>query len=104
MPGMRIPDGLMASTVVRSTYALDVETVRALERIAQAWRTSKSEALRRVIRAAAGEAVPEESDPLKALDGLQRTLGLTHAKARAWARTTREERRASSKRAERRIP
>jgi len=93
----------MATTVVRSTYALDVETVRALERIAQAWRTSKSEALRRVIRAAAGEAVPE-SDPLKALDGLQRTLGLTHAKARAWARTTREERRASSKRAERRIP
>src|SRR5215813_3848270 len=72
--GMRIPDGLMATTVVRSTYALDVETVRALERIAQAWRTSKSEALRRVIRAAAGEAVPE-SDPLKALDGLQRTLG-----------------------------
>jgi Ribbon-helix-helix protein, copG family len=90
--------------MVRSTYALDVETVRALERIAQAWRTSKSEALRRVIRAAAGEAVPEASDPLRALDGLQRTLGLTRAKARAWARATRDERRASSKRAERRIP
>jgi hypothetical protein len=90
--------------MVRSTYALDVETVRALERIAQAWRTSKSEALRRVIRAAASEAVPEASDPLRALDGLQRALGLTRTKARAWARTTGDERRASSKRAERRMP
>ncbi|HJW67991.1 MAG TPA: hypothetical protein VJ829_01405 [Candidatus Binatia bacterium] len=81
-----------------------METVRALERIAEAWRTSKSEALRRIIRAAAGETVPEASDPLKALDGLQRALGLTRTKARAWARTTRDERRASSRRAERRIP
>lgn len=101
---MRIPSRLMATAMVRSTYALDVETVRALERIAQEWRTSKSEALRRVIRAAAGEAGPAASDPLRALDGLQRALGLTRTKARAWARTTRDERRASSKRAERRMP
>jgi hypothetical protein len=93
----------MATTVVRSTYALDVDTVRALERIAQAWRVSKSEALRRVIRGAASEAAPEPPDSLAALDGLQRALQLTPAKARAWAHAAREERRASSRRAERRI-
>src|SRR3989475_649664 len=42
----------MAMTTIRSTYALDVETMQVLKRIAHKWKLSKSEALRRAIRAA----------------------------------------------------
>jgi hypothetical protein len=89
----------MAKATIRSTYVLDVETVRALERMAQSWRVSKSEALRRVIRAAAGEE-PSQTDALHALDRLQRSVRLTPAKARAWARKARTERQAWSRRSE----
>lgn len=87
-------------TTVRSTYALDVETVRALERIAQHWKVSKSEALRRAIRAAATAARSAPSDAIYALDQLQRSLALTRTKARAWATAARIERRASAARSE----
>ena len=90
----------MAITTIRSTYALDVETVRALERIAQRWQVSKSEALRRAIRAAAGEPPASSRKALDALDGLQQSLNLTPAKARAWTRQVRAERRAWSIRSE----
>ena len=88
----------MATTTIRSTYALDVETVRTLERIAQRWKVSKSEALRRAIRAAAGEG--DAGDALAALDRLQGALELTPTRARSWARRARQERRASSARGE----
>ena len=84
----------MATTTIRSTYALDVDTVRALERMAQRWKVSKSEALRRAIRAAAQENPLPATDALRALDQLQRSLKLTPAKAQAWARNVRAERRA----------
>jgi len=87
----------MAITTIKSTYALDVETVRALERMAERWKVSKSEALRRAIRAAAGEE-PPQTDALHALDRLQRSVRLTPAKAHAWARETRKERQAWSRR------
>ena len=89
----------MAITTIKSTYALDVETVRALERMAGRWKVSKSEALRRAIRAAAGEE-PPHTDALHALDRLQRSVSLTPAKARAWAREIRTERQAWSRRSE----
>ena len=91
---------VMASTTIRSTYALDVETVRALERMAQRWKVSKSEALRRAIRAAAAHGSPDTSNPLEALDRLQRSLNLTPAKARAWAQKNRAERKAWSRHSE----
>lgn len=90
----------MAITTVRSTYALDLETVRALERIAHRWRVSKSEALRRVIRAAASEKPKAANDALRALDQLQRSLRLTPSRAKRWAQGLRAERRASSARSE----
>jgi hypothetical protein len=92
----------MAITTIKSTYALDVETVRALEGMAQRWKVSKSEALRRAIRAAAGEEPFGANETLAALDRLQRSLGLTPDRARTWARQTRAERRAWSARNERR--
>lgn len=90
----------MAITTIRSTYALDVETVQALERIAQRWRVSKSEALRRAIRAAAADDRTSANDALEALNRLQRSLKLTPVKARAWARKARTERKAASAHAE----
>lgn len=43
----------MAITTIRTTYALDVPTVRALDDLAQHWSISKSETLRRLILSAA---------------------------------------------------
>lgn len=90
----------MASPTIKSTYALDVETVRTLERMARSWRVSKTEALRRAIRAAAGDL---EGDPaIAALEALQRRLRLTPDAARHWTRAVRNERAASSAKSERR--
>jgi hypothetical protein len=90
----------MATPTIKSTYVMDVGTARALERIAQRWKVSKSEALRRAIHAAAEQQRPEASDSLQALDQLQRSLKLTPARARAWAQAARVERRAASARSE----
>jgi len=85
---------------IRSTYALDEKTVRALERIAQRWRVSKSEALRRAILAAEGEDPDSTQDRIEALDRLQRSLRLTPDRARTWAQKTTRTRRAWSTRSE----
>ena len=90
----------MAITTIKSTYSLDVETVRALENIARRWKVSKSEALRRAIRAAAGEDSRETNDAVVALDKLQRSMNLSAAKARAWSRRARTQRQTSSVRSE----
>ena len=92
----------MAITTIKSTYALDVETVRMLEEIARRWEVSKSEALRRAIRAAADQAPGAGQGALEALDELQASTGLIPATARAWARRVRTERRASAARSQRR--
>lgn len=87
----------MASTVIRTTYALDEETVRRLESLARQWNVSKSEALRRAIRAA--DAGPAATDArLKALDELQASMQLTREGAQAWVREVRAERRRSTSR------
>ncbi len=90
----------MARVTVRSTYALDVESVRVLERMARRLGISKSEALRRAIHGAAGEVPSGAADTVAALDDLQRSLHLTRSKADAWARRVRSERRAGSSRRE----
>jgi hypothetical protein len=90
----------MATQTIKTTYALDVDTVRALEKMARRWGVSKSEALRRAIRSAAATAGAEEGGPLEALDRLQRSADLSAAKADAWVRRTRTARRESSSRRE----
>jgi len=89
----------MATMTIKTTYALDAESVRTLERMARRWGVSKSEVLRRAIRVAAAQA-DDGGDTVKALDRLQRTTALTAARAGAWARRNRTERRASSARRE----
>lgn len=85
---------------MKSTYALDVETVAALERMAERLKITKSEALRRAIRAATKDNETAPSRAVALLDQLQRSLKLTPNKARAWARETAIQRRASSERSE----
>jgi len=91
----------MASTTIKSTYALDVETARELEAMAQRLNVSKSEALRRAIHAAAKDRAPAATSALEALDELQASLGLTAEASGEWEQATRRERRASAKRLER---
>jgi len=88
----------MAIPSIKSTYSLDVETVRTLEDLARRWRVSKSEALRRAIRGASGQTPRAADEAIAALDRVQRALGLTRSRATAWARRVRAERRVSSAR------
>ena len=78
---------------IRSTFALDPETVRDLEKISKKWGVSKSEALRRAIRRSAPAGAGAPSDPLAALDALQKSVKLSPARARRWVREARRERR-----------
>ena len=56
----------MATPTITSTSVMVVATMRALERIAQRGKVSKSEALRRAIHASAEQQRPEDGDPLQA--------------------------------------
>ena len=84
--------------MIKSTYTLDVDTVRALEALAHRWKVSKSEALRRTIRAASGAAPATVAPALAALDQLQRAVRLNPRQAARWAAQVRTERRAASAR------
>jgi hypothetical protein len=90
----------MAITTIKTTYSLDVETYEALEELARRWKVSKSEALRRAIRAARSHAPPGAEDAIRALDKLQKSLHLSSDSAHKWEKRTRDERRASSRRLE----
>lgn len=91
----------MATQTIKTTYALDVPTVRSLENLARRWNVSKSEALRRAIRASAAAAPAAEArESIAALDRLQRGLGLESADAARWSNAARAERKAASRRRE----
>jgi hypothetical protein len=83
----------MATPKIKATYSLDPETVRLLERVSQRWGVSKSEALRRAIRASATEesAVKER---LAALERFQAAMSLSKQDAARWIAEVRAERRA----------
>ena len=88
----------MATTTVKSTYALDVATVRALDEIAASWGVSKSEALRRAIGAARRGTAVGTPGALEALGALQRSLELEAPAAERWAGKVRAVRRSASAR------
>lgn len=91
----------MAIPKIKATYSLDAETMKQIERLAHRWDTSKSEVLRRVVRAAAasesGPGDTGDTGALAALNRLHDSLGLSERAAAAWARRARAERRASSR-------
>ena len=82
--------------MVKSTYALDAETLAALEEVARRWGVTKSEALRRAIRAAARGGQIMQSERVAAWEELRRLMALRPEAARAWQRRARAERRRSS--------
>lgn len=82
----------MATPTIKSTYSLDVETVRLLEALAQKWNVSKSKALQRSIRAAAQQQPPADREALDALDCLQASLSLDETTVTRWERDLRQER------------
>jgi predicted DNA-binding protein len=90
----------MARISVKSTYSLDVDTIRRLERVAARWSVSKSEVLRRAIEAVDRDEMAGTPLPLEALQQLQNTLKLTPRQAVNWSREIRRERVKGSARRE----
>jgi predicted DNA-binding protein len=92
---MAITSG-MARMTIRSTFALDPETVAALDQLAERWGVSKSEVVRRIVHTAAViEEADVASDAVAALEELQKRLGLTEEQATRWIREVRAEREAA---------
>ena len=81
----------MATMTVRTTFALDVATESAIQRLAKLWKTSKAEVVRRSVaeveRLAVNQSAPS---PIDALDWLQANGTLTPAQVDAWARDSRK--------------
>jgi hypothetical protein len=90
----------MPNVTVKGTYSLDPATVRSLEGLARRWGVTKSEALRRAIRSAAGPG--DKGSRLETLDRVVASYRLTPAEADEWVTESDEIRRASSRRSERR--
>jgi len=87
---------IMAIPKIKATYSLDVETASTLERLAQRWKTSKSEALRRLILQGDAHAEDVPGDKIAALERLQQSIALTESAATRWISDVRAERNAST--------
>lgn len=87
----------MATTTRKSTYSLDIESVRALEALSQHWNVSKSEVLRRAIELAIREESPGKGTTLSALDRLQASLRERKVDLMRWAQELKDERRAAAR-------
>jgi len=82
----------MSSRRIRRTYSLDVETHGSLELLAESWNLSKSDAVSRAIRIATDECSGADNDGIRALDELQRSLGLDEAAATRWIQQVKDAR------------
>ncbi|HVA82301.1 MAG TPA: ribbon-helix-helix protein, CopG family [Candidatus Binataceae bacterium] len=85
---------------MKSTYALDVETIRKLDRVAARWKVSKSEVLRRAIDVVARDQLGDPPPRLQALDELHKSVKLTRQQTDKWPRGVRSERAKASARHE----
>ena len=88
----------MATTTIKTTYSLDVESMRALEELAGRWGVSKSEALRRTIRSEASRQPARGGGALAALDQLQASLRSRNVDLEQWAREVEAGRREAGRR------
>lgn len=52
----------MATAMLKTTYSLDLQTAATLEKLAQTWKTSKSDVIRRLAKDAS-EKLPLETPP-----------------------------------------
>lgn len=85
----------MAIPTIKTTYALDVRTVKELEELAARWEVSKSEALRRVIHKAASRELDGKKSAVQVLEQLQQSMKLPERKADLWIQSVRSERKKS---------
>ena len=88
----------MAIPTIKSTYSLDVDSVRTLETLAKRWKVSKTEVLRRAIRIAATEGPSGHNTALGALDRLQNCVRERNVDVSRWERDLQGERRAAARR------
>lgn len=94
----------MAKMTIRSTYSFDAETVQKLDRLAEHWNTSKSEALRRAVDKIAEQTLRDREDAIKALDELQRRVAEAGIDIEKWAEEARKIRQESFLHRSRRLP
>lgn len=94
----------MAKMTIRSTYSFDAETVQKLDRLAEYWSTSKSEALRRAVDKTAEQTLRDREDAIKALDELQRRIAEAGVDVEKWAEEAGKMRRESFLHRSRRRP
>ena len=89
----------MAITTIKSTYSLDLNSVRTLEALAERWDVSKSEVIRRALRIAlvAGDDT-DGSVTLDALTRLQDTVRERGVDLGQWERDLAAERAAAARR------
>ena len=89
----------MAITTIKSTYSLDVESVRTLKALAERWNVSKSEVIRRALRTAvmAGDDTHHEVT-LDALTRLQDSVRERGVDLTEWGRDLQAERAAIGRR------
>lgn len=89
----------MAITTIKSTYSLDVESVRTLETLAERWGASKSEVIRRALRIALMTAGDSKGTvALDALTRLQQTVRERGIDLTQWGRDVEAERAAAGRR------
>lgn len=74
----------MTSTKHRTSFALDDETAGRLRALAERWRVSQAEVVRRAVRLAAEQARSEERDIRARLAAYRADGRLTRAAADAW--------------------
>lgn len=88
----------MASPVIRTTYALDADTVARLDCLAKEWKLSRSAALRKLIREREPEPKHAPSPRLAALRKLQQ-IGKRkkRSETEAWLHEIRAMRKASTR-------
>ncbi len=87
---------IMAIPAIKSTYSLDVDSVRRLEALAERWKTSKSEVIRRALKiAAVSDDGTNGAVALKALEKLQKSIRDRGVDIEDWSRSLNAERAAS---------
>ena len=89
----------MAITTIKSTYSLDVDSVRTLETLSRRWNVSKSEVIRRALRIATMTGADADGAlTLEALTRLQDTVRERGVDMATWGRELEAERTAAGRR------
>jgi hypothetical protein len=85
---------VMATMTHRTTFALDVNTIRRLKALAARWKVSQAEVVRRSLEQAEKKTETEKPDPIAMLRRLHESGGgIDPARADEWLAEIREDRR-----------